>query len=675
MYCTKCGKANVDGSSFCSGCGQPLSNQTVVTQVPNINNQVNSKNGFGKMQKGIIIGLLLLVIILVTSLNGNKKKDDSQTIMVYLDGSNLESEGSIVSAELDAIDPDKIDLENTHVLLYTGGTSEWHNFISNDENAIYELTEDGFEKVKTYSKKNMGDADTLSTFVNYVYDNYKAGHYSLMLYNHGAAIYGAIFDDFTDDNLSLNEFSEALENSPFNEENKLDAVIFRTCLNGTLEVANTFKDYAEYIIFSEEVTWGSSSTNILGRFFNNLDPSSDGLDLGKKFIDAYKKQMEDIDPFDEKCTTYSIIDLSKIDKVTEELNKFIEGVDIKKNYNEISRLRNTMYQYGSDISYFDTVDLYSLITKLEPYSSKKIDSLEKALDDAIVYNYSNHEKSNGLSVYFPYNGNDDEKKIMLSIYNKIDSLGKYRTFINGFNNTITSAQSYNFDFTKNQASVETSGKEVTIQLTKEQQEKYSSAVYLLFQRDLEHPNYYRIIYSANDAKLSKDGKLSTNIGNNLVREVAKPNETPATFSITYRQNDGNKTRRSAGILYDFEKGLLGTSEAVNLNISYKGDEPVISGGEKISRDQRIDGIAYDISKFTGLAVPAHEYKILDKNGNLLPTSEWEDIPSYDVYLIKLKEMKLERFSLDKAKGEYYVLFNITDTNNESKYSKLIKVGE
>ncbi len=696
MYCTKCGKANAEGAAFCSSCGQPLTavnNQSAMPITPSfqsapvgqstpvVSNQVDSNTGLGKVQKGIILGLLLLVIVLlgtavVTTLNGGtKKKDGSQTIMIYLDGSNLESEGSIVTAELDAINPDKIDLEKTHIILYTGGTTEWHNFISNDENAIYELTEDGFEKVKTFDKDNMGSAKTLSTFLNYSYDNYKAGHYSLVLYDHGAAIYGAIFDDFTNDNLSLEEFSTALNGSPFNSKNKLDAVIFRTCLNGTLEVANTFKDYSEYITFSEEVTWGSSQTNILGNFLNGLDPSSNGLELGKKFIDAYKEQMKTIDPLDEKCTTYSIIDLSKIDKVNEELNKYIEGVDIKKNYSEISRLRNTMYQYGADASMYDTVDLYSLATKLEPYSSNKIDSLEKALNDAIIYNYSNHEKSNGLSVYFPYNGKDNEKKVMLQIYNNFDSLKNYRTFINSFNGAISGAQSYNFDFTKNETNVESSGKEITIQLTKEQQERYSSSTYILFQRDAEHPNYYRIIYNANDTKLSKDGKLTTNIGNNLVREVEKKGEVPATFTITYREKDGKSTRKSTGILYDYDKGMLGTSAAINLNISYKDDEPIISGGEKISRDQRLDGIAYDISKYTGLAIPAYEYKILDDKGNVLPTSEWESIPTQDVYLIKMKDLKLERFSLDKAKGEYYVLFNIIDINKEGKFSKLIKVGE
>ncbi len=696
MYCTKCGKANAEGAAFCSSCGQPLTavnNQSAMPITPSfqsapvgqstpvVSNQVDSNTGLGKVQKGIILGLLLLVIVLlgtavVTTLNGGtKKKDGSQTIMIYLDGSNLESEGSIVTAELDAINPDKIDLEKTHIILYTGGTTEWHNFISNDENAIYELTEDGFEKVKTFDKDNMGSAKTLSTFLNYSYDNYKAGHYSLVLYDHGAAIYGAIFDDFTNDNLSLEEFSTALNGSPFNSKNKLDAVIFRTCLNGTLEVANTFKDYSEYITFSEEVTWGSSQTNILGNFLNGLDPSSNGLELGKKFIDAYKEQMKTIDPLDEKCTTYSIIDLSKIDKVNEELNKYIEGVDIKKNYSEISRLRNTMYQYGADASMYDTVDLYSLATKLEPYSSNKIDSLEKALNDAIIYNYSNHEKSNGLSIYFPYNGKDNEKKVMLQIYNNFDSLKNYRTFINSFNGAISGAQSYNFDFTKNETNVESSGKEITIQLTKEQQERYSSSTYILFQRDAEHPNYYRIIYNANDTKLSKDGKLTTNIGNNLVREVEKKGEVPATFTITYREKDGKSTRKSTGILYDYDKGMLGTSAAINLNISYKGDEPIISGGEKISRDQRLDGIAYDISKYTGLAIPAYEYKILDDKGNVLPTSEWESIPTQDVYLIKMKDLKLERFSLDKAKGEYYVLFNIIDINKEGKFSKLVKVGE
>ena len=95
-------------------------------------------------QKGIIVGLLLVVIVLLgvvafssSSLFG--LHDGSRTIMIYVVGSNLESQSGIVTADLNAIDPEEIDLSKTNVLLYTCGTEKWFNFVQNDENGLYIL--------------------------------------------------------------------------------------------------------------------------------------------------------------------------------------------------------------------------------------------------------------------------------------------------------------------------------------------------------------------------------------------------------------------------------------------------------------------------------------------------------------------------------------------------------
>lgn len=87
-------------------------------------------NNLSKKQKGIILGLLCLIVILLFFLLflpsnnsiGNGKLTGSRTIMMYIDGSNLETDGKIVSVDIDSIDYQNIDLNNYHILLYTGGT-------------------------------------------------------------------------------------------------------------------------------------------------------------------------------------------------------------------------------------------------------------------------------------------------------------------------------------------------------------------------------------------------------------------------------------------------------------------------------------------------------------------------------------------------------------------------
>ena len=130
--------------------------------------------------------------------------------MIYMSPSNLEYDSGIASADLEAIDGSKVDLDNVNVLVYTGGTKRWKNsYVKNTENAIFKLTKDGFEKIETFDKLNLGDAETLYSFLDYGYKNFKTDEYDLILYNHGAATQGAIIDDFNSDMLTLDEFDKA----------------------------------------------------------------------------------------------------------------------------------------------------------------------------------------------------------------------------------------------------------------------------------------------------------------------------------------------------------------------------------------------------------------------------------------------------------------------------------
>lgn len=137
MFCSKCGFNNKNEDKFCVNCGYEI---------------IKKKD----YKKYIILILLLVIIImlLISSLlivKNNGPNSVSRSIMIYMDGSNLESDNKIATSDLDGISPSKVDLENVNVYLYTGGTKKWFNFVSSEENAIYKLTEDGFKKEKIYS--------------------------------------------------------------------------------------------------------------------------------------------------------------------------------------------------------------------------------------------------------------------------------------------------------------------------------------------------------------------------------------------------------------------------------------------------------------------------------------------------------------------------------------------
>ena len=195
---------------------------------------MNKNDGLTTGKKAVIISLLsviavlLLVVAIVLPTSSKRRVVNSRTIMIFMAGNNLETNNAIASSDLSKIIPESIDLDKTKVLLYTGGTKRWHNFVSSEEEAIYELTNNGFVKLQTFTKSNMGYDAALAQFLNYSYNYSKTDGYDLIFWDHGLGALGSISDENTNDFLDLSEIKTAFERSPFNENNKLETVVFRT---------------------------------------------------------------------------------------------------------------------------------------------------------------------------------------------------------------------------------------------------------------------------------------------------------------------------------------------------------------------------------------------------------------------------------------------------------------
>ena len=655
MFCSKCGFNNKNEDKFCVNCGYEI---------------IKKKD----YKKYIILILLLVIIImlLISSLlivKNNGPNSVSRSIMIYMDGSNLESDNKIATSDLDGISPSKVDLENVNVYLYTGGTKKWFNFVSSEENAIYKLTEDGFKKEKIYSKKNMGDPDTLSEFLTYVYKNSKTDKYDLVLYDHGGATDGAIYDDFTDDNLSLTDFKKALELSPFNKRNKLETVLFRTCLNATIEVANSFKNYADYMVASEEVTKGSSKTSVLN-YINDITKDDTAITYSKKFISAYEKQMKDIDPFGFSTNSmYSIINLNIVDEFNDAFDEYIGGVELKNNYNNIVRLRSNLFQFATsaDDNDYDTVDLYNLIVGLEPYTKIKSTKVKQLYTKLISYNWSSIDEAKGISIYFPYNGSESAQKVLMSVYGDLTYSNNYKKLITSFkdmheNGTVTSFSSKLFN---NNISV--NKKEFSLELTNEQANDYADSIYTIFKK--EKDGKFTLIYSSDNTKL-KNNILKTNISDNLLKVKIDEEDEYFYIPLVERKKDNKKQISFGGILQNYTNGV--DLKSARWYVGYdKKNKPYVSNVIiKDDKEKGIGGAVADLDKYTSYSILSSHYQILDNNGNY--TDNWDNNGIIQGYEFKKDEFILEKASLDDN-GEYYCIFKIRDIYGKTYYSKLMNL--
>ena len=148
-----------------------------------------------------------------TVLKGNGA--DTVTVMVYLCGTDLESQGGMATSDLNEMLYATIS-DRVNIIVETGGTSRWRNsVISNTSNQRYRATAEGLQLLQgDLGKRSMVDPATLADFIRYCKANYPADRYELVLWDHGGgSITGYGYDQlFPNDSMTVSEIGTALKN-------------------------------------------------------------------------------------------------------------------------------------------------------------------------------------------------------------------------------------------------------------------------------------------------------------------------------------------------------------------------------------------------------------------------------------------------------------------------------
>ena len=325
-----------------------------------------------------LLAILISVVCLAGCGNGKSTTETSEqniiedevddngtyTILVYMVGSDLESQGGCASSDILEMMKSGVDLEKTNIVLCTGGTTEWAIGFPNDRTTINQIVEANGElaiqEVGAFDTNvNMGEADTLSEFLQYGYDNYKTDHYALICWDHGGGPISGYGNDelFGYDCLEFDELKLAMDNSPFNENNKLDWIGFDACLMASIEIADLFSHYADYLIASEETEPGCGWDY---SFLSTINETSSSTKIAKSIIDSYENYiLENTSVLYQPDMTLSCMKLSEIQAVTEAMDalfvKLNESLEAGR-YQQLSQIRSDTkaFQKGSGL---DLVDL------------------------------------------------------------------------------------------------------------------------------------------------------------------------------------------------------------------------------------------------------------------------------------------------------------------------------
>jgi hypothetical protein len=363
------------------------------------------------------------------------------TVMVYMVGSDLESQGGAASADI----AEMMQIgsgENLNVIVETGGANKdgWRTV------KRHKINEGEGVELEDVGDLSMGESSTLQDFITWSVENFPADKYALLMWDHGGGAIGETFgsDENHGDALSLTEIKLALQSAHDITGQKFDVIGFDACLMATLETAYTLSPFASYFVASEELEPGHGwdYSTILSAI--KSDPEINGGLLGRRIADGYKAHAQTLAPDSAPTITLSVTDLSKISSVVSALDNLVVSAQINiENLGQdawvgIGAGRSKSEDYGNDRAnrvFPDLTDLRSFASNISDQYPSDAGALITALDQAVIYKVSGSARPNasGLSIFLPYhNIGNPELGGLIQSYAEIDFSQNYKNFIGQF---------------------------------------------------------------------------------------------------------------------------------------------------------------------------------------------------------------------------------------------------
>ncbi len=323
-----------------------------------------------KMIRFILTTLTTLMVLLCLFPSAFAETADEWTVLIYMCGSDLESEYSYASGNLEEIAsvnvpvniiPDLIDDYSgqtgisfqepggVNVLIETGGAKKWHAqelgmdirtdalqiwrydpAMPSEKGSSLHALENGMGSFVLEEERpltSMADPDTLSHFIRWGAQKYPAEKFALVLWNHGGGSATGIFIDelFNGEYMTLDLLNQALEDGGVH----MEAVLFDACLMANLETASAIREHANWMIASEELVAGMGTA--IGEWLQELYyvPVADGRLLGRWICDTTMIKYANTDNEQARdLLTWSVIDLSKIELLENYFDRFFEYMGV-----------------------------------------------------------------------------------------------------------------------------------------------------------------------------------------------------------------------------------------------------------------------------------------------------------------------------------------------------------
>jgi len=638
-----------------------------------------------------IVAVLIFAILLSGCSKSHPSADmpSKTTIMLYMIGSDLEAKAGAATRDLQEIAESGVDTSLVNVIVYAGGSPYWHNdTASAEDHTLLYLTDNGFAEISAVPSFSMGDPNCLSAFLNYAYEAFPADQYGLILWDHGNGPVIGYGKDmlFGNDALTLPEMEQALKNTPFVTE-KLDWVGFDACLMASAELSSVWASYADYLVASQEVEpalgWDYSFLGQAGRTDTVILLQT----LTSDYLNTCMEYYEDRG-YEHRDTTLSCVDLSKATALQYAINDLFRAAsaNIAEDYNTLAarRVQTRALGRATTGSEYDLIDLSDLAQQLKDLYPQQAERLQQVLKNMVIANAANTENCSGLSLYYPFYNKYYFQDSWWESYEKLSVLPDYLNYLKEYqaiwlkDDLLDDASSA----TPHQTPIGT----YTLQLTPAQQESFASAKYYILARNGEE--YYTRIFESPDVT-NENGLLTAGFDGNVlyVSNDFCNYQIPVTIA---HDTVGDQSRYSVFVtLTNYSLSMSALSEGFepqlqahrfSLTLNRKTDMVSVSAlvpydhetGAEILTGGKLEET--DLSQWESCFFRHDDHRYLTRyeNGAIMPVDQWTASTLFSGYEFPIEDGLYFTYE-PLAAGDYYLLFEVEDTQGNRYCSELLPI--
>lgn len=400
------------------------------------------------MRKRVACWLVLAVLFSVFPSVRAHSASPTVTVLLYMNGSDLESEYGAATQNLEQILSARTN-PNVTLLLQTGGTRSWNNdYISPRRTQRFERSGDRFALVEVMDRVSVGEPDTLAEFIAWGVAHAPADRYILLFWNHGLGPIGGFgldeyyacgIDLYSGDTLTLSEMHTGLATAHAATGAQFDLIGFDCCLMASLEVAQVCAPFGQVLVASEESEpeYGWDYRALLNALAG--DPGMDAEALGRIIADSYYAQCKRNDVHSD--ATLSVVRLSEISAVTQALDQLVLQVDrafsqVPEDFYGFTQRALRAKAYGGmteEEGYVDMVDLDDLAWRLSDQYPAEAEAVRAAVQAAVSYQVAGwqQQQASGLAVYLPLRDREYFYE-SLAVYEQTQASEIYKLFVSAY---------------------------------------------------------------------------------------------------------------------------------------------------------------------------------------------------------------------------------------------------